>query len=144
MSSIYIIASEHELYQQVLDLRQRVLRAPLGLNIQDDDLADEVNQVIFIYEEDKKVMGCVLLQHYDAETFKLRQMAVDQSLQGKGVGAMLINAADVYAVQLGKHKIKLHARDTAIPFYQKSGYEVVGEPLTEVGLPHHIMEKVLI
>jgi predicted GNAT family N-acyltransferase len=55
----------------------------------------------------------------------------------------LVNAADVYAVNFGKSRIMLHARETAIPFYQKLGYEVTGEPLTEVGLPHRIMEKLL-
>lgn len=143
MASIYIIAKEHELYQQVLDLRQRILRAPLGLNIYDDDLESEKEQIIFVYEEDKTVKGCVLLQHYDAETFKLRQMAVDDTVQGKGIGSELVNAADVYAVQLGKHKIILHARETAIPFYEKLGYEIIDEPLTEVGLPHRKMEKLL-
>lgn len=143
MASIYIIAKEHELYQQVLDLRQRILRAPLGLNIYDDDLESEKEQIIFIYEEDKTVKGCVLLQHYDTETFKLRQMAVDDTVQGKGIGSELVNAADVYAVQLGKHKIILHARETAIPFYQKLGYEIIDEPLIEVGLPHRKMEKLL-
>jgi len=144
MPAIYIIATEHELYPQVIALRQRILRAPLGLDINDDDLQSEVAQIIFIYEEDKVVKGCVLLQHYDAETFKLRQMAVDASMQGKGIGAELVNAADVYAVQLGKHKMVLHARATAVGFYEKLGYEVVDEPLIEVGLPHRKMEKLLV
>lgn len=144
MHSVYIITTEHVLYEQVLALRQKVLRAPLSLDIRNDDLDAEQEQIIFIYEENHQVLGCVLLQQYDAETFKLRQMAVDPSLQGKGVGTLLVNAADVYAVQLGKHRILLHARETAVPFYRKLGYETTGAPFTEVGLPHHIMEKVLI
>lgn len=143
MHPVYIITTAHPLYQQVIELRQRVLRAPLGLDIRNDDLQAETEQIIFIYEEDNIVKGCVLLQQYDADTFKMRQMAVEASEQGKGIGTELINAADVYAVNFGKSRIMLHARETAIPFYQKSGYEVTGEPLTEVGLPHRIMEKLL-
>ena len=144
MPPILIIATEHPLYQQVIALRQQVLRAPLGLDIENDDLSDEVNQIIFIYEDDKEVKGCVLLQHYDAETFKLRQMAVAQQMQGQQIGSQLINAADTYAVQLGKSKIVLHARETAIPFYERQGYEVVGDTFYEVGIPHKKMEKLLI
>ncbi|WP_118972061.1 GNAT family N-acetyltransferase [Taibaiella koreensis] len=144
MHSVYIITTEHSLYNQVIDLRQRVLRAPLGLDIRNDDLAAEQEQIIFVYEEDHEVKGCVLLQQYDAETFKLRQMAVDATLQGKGVGTQLINAADLYAVQVGKHRILLHARETAVPFYQRLGYEVTGDPFTEIGLPHRTMEKLLV
>lgn len=143
MHPVYIITTAHPLYQQVIDLRQRVLREPLGLDIRNDDLAAETEQIIFIYEEDGVVKGCVLLQQYDADTFKLRQMAVDSSEQGKGIGMELINAADTYAVNFMKTRIILHARETAIPFYEKLGYEVYGEPFTEVGLPHRKMEKLL-
>lgn len=143
MHPVYIITTAHPLYQQVIELRQRVLRAPLGLDIRNDDLAAEVEQIIFISEKDNVVKGCVLLQQYDADTFKLRQMAVDTTEQGKGIGMELVNAADLYAVNFGKSRIMLHARETAIPFYEKLGYEVIGEPLTEVGLPHRIMEKLL-
>lgn len=144
MHPVLIIATEHPYYQQVIALRQKVLRTPLGLNIHDDDLAAEVDQIIFVYEEEKEVKGCVILQHYDAETFKLRQMAVDPAMQGKQIGSQLINAADTYAVQLGKTKVILNARETAIPFYEKQGYETVGETFFEVGLPHKKMEKILI
>lgn len=143
MHPVRIITTAHPLYQQVIALRQRVLRAPLGLDIRNDDLASELEQIIFIFEKDNLVKGCVLLQQYDAETFKLRQMAVDADEQGKGIGLELVNAADVYAVNSGKSRIILHARETAIPFYEKLGYEVTGEPFTEVGLPHRSMEKLL-
>ena len=143
MHSVLIISTEHPNYEKVIALRQRVLRAPLGLNIFDDDLAAEADQIIFIFEEEDEVLGCVLLEHYDAETFKLRQMAVDSTAQGKQIGTQLVQAADTYAVQLGKSRIILHARETAIPFYEKQGYEVVGGTFTEVGLPHKKMEKLL-
>ena len=144
MQPVYIITTAHLLYEQVIDLRQRVLRAPLGLDIRNDDLEAETGQIIFVYEEAGKVLGCVLLQQYDATTFKLRQMAVDGDMQGKGIGAALVNAADLYAVQVGKHKMILHAREVAIPFYEKLGYEVTGPEFTEVGIPHRKMEKILV
>jgi predicted GNAT family N-acyltransferase len=37
----------------------------------------------------------------------------------------------------------LHARATAVPFYLRLGYTVVGEPFEEVGIPHRGMEKAL-
>jgi len=144
MHSVYIITTAHDLYAQVIALRQRVLREPLGLDIRNDDLEAEVQQIIFVYEKEGQVKGCVLLAQYDAETFKLRQMAVDSDQQGKGIGAELINAADLYAVNQGKSRIILNARETAIPFYEKMGYEVQGDTFTEVGLPHRKMEKLLV
>jgi predicted GNAT family N-acyltransferase len=143
MHPVLIIATDHPFYRQVIDLRQRILRMPLGLDIYDDDLAAETEQLIFVFEEEQVVKGCVLMQHYDAETFKLRQMAVDTNEQGKGIGSKLIAAAELYAVQLGKKNIILHARQTAIPFYEKLGYAAAGEVFYEVGLPHRKMSKQL-
>lgn len=144
MHSILIVSIEHPFYEQVIALRHKVLRAPLGLDIRNDDLSDEINQLIFVYEEDQTVLGCVLLQHSDAETFKLRQMAVDTDAQGKQIGSQLIQAAEVYAVQLGKSKIQLHAREVAIPFYEKQGYEIIGDTFLEVDIPHKKMEKLFV
>lgn len=144
MHPILIIATDHPYYQQVIALRQKVLRAPLGLDIYDDDLAAETEQLIFVYEKDETVKGCVLLQHYDAVTFKLRQMAVDTDVQGMQIGSRLIAAAELYAIQLGKQDMLLHARETAIPFYEKLGYETEGNTFYEVGLPHKKMIKKLV
>lgn len=38
----------------------------------------------------------------------------------------------------------LHAREYAIPFYEKSGYLAISELYTEVGLPHRTMSKKLV
>jgi predicted GNAT family N-acyltransferase len=37
----------------------------------------------------------------------------------------------------------MHARQTAVGFYQKLGYSITGEPFEEVTIPHYIMEKAL-
>lgn len=39
--------------------------------------------------------------------------------------------------------MSLHARDTAVPFYNKLNYLQVGEPFIEVGITHFEMYKVL-
>jgi len=35
----------------------------------------------------------------------------------------------------------MHARKTALGFYEKLGYNVVGDEFTEVTIPHFVMEK---
>jgi predicted GNAT family N-acyltransferase len=37
----------------------------------------------------------------------------------------------------------MHARDTALGFYEKFGYSSRGDVFIEVNLPHHVMEKEL-
>ena len=45
------------------------------------------------------------------------------------------------AIEQGKQKMILHARDSAMDFYLSLGYIVVGDSFEEVGIPHHKMEK---
>ena len=70
-------------------------------------------------------------------------MAVKNNLQGKGIGAAIILFGENLARDKGYKKITMHARNTAIGFYEKFGYKVTGEEFVEVKLLHHSMQKVL-
>jgi predicted GNAT family N-acyltransferase len=47
------------------------------------------------------------------------------------------------ARQRGFDRIVLHARDTAVAFYLRLGYQLEGEPFEEVGILHRRMAKTL-
>jgi GNAT superfamily N-acetyltransferase len=74
---------------------------------------------------------------------RLRQMAVPNNMQGKGVGRALMIFAENIARDLGYKRLSMHARKTALGFYQKLGYSVISPEFEEVTIPHYIMEKVL-
>jgi predicted GNAT family N-acyltransferase len=130
-------------YQEVYRLRNELLRLPLGLSLDDEDLSDDAKDTIWIAEEGGKIEGCVMMHPIDDNTIKLRQMAVHKAAQGTGVGRELVAAAEQGALQQGYKKIVLHARITAIGFYEKMHYQVTSDTFTEVGIPHQKMEKIL-
>jgi GNAT superfamily N-acetyltransferase len=70
-------------------------------------------------------------------------MAVPNNMQGKGIGRALMIFAENIARDLGYRKLCMHARKTAVGFYQKLGYSITGDEFTEVTIPHYIMEKTL-
>ena len=70
-------------------------------------------------------------------------MAVTENYQGKGIGNMLITAAEEICRQKGYNKVILHARETAEGFYARLGYMKTSGLFTEVGIPHYVMEKQL-
>ncbi len=74
-------------------------------------------------------------------TIQLRQMAVLSGLQGKGIGRTIMQFAENLSREKGFKRIIMHARDTAVGFYQKQGYEKKGDMFTEVSIPHYVMEK---
>jgi GNAT superfamily N-acetyltransferase len=62
-------------------------------------------------------------------------------MQGKGVGRALMIFAENIARDLGYRRLCMHARSTAVGFYQKLGYRTAGNEFTEVTIPHYVMEK---
>jgi len=131
-------------YQQMVNLRNEILRKPLGLAFLAEELEKEKEDVLMgAFEDDDRLLGCCLLTRMDPSTIRLRQMAVPNNMQGKGVGRALMIFAENIARDLGYRKLCMHARQTAVGFYQKLGYSISGEPFEEVTIPHYIMEKAL-
>lgn len=127
----------------MIDLRNEILRKPLGLSFSDTDLEKEKEDILIGAFEEDKMLGCCLLTKLDAKKVRLRQMAVQNNLQGKGIGATMMNFAENVARDYGYKCMVMHARKTAIGFYEKLGYKVVGDEFTEVTIAHHVMEKKL-
>lgn len=145
MSTITIeqITQQDELYPQVWQLREEVLRNPLGLSLRDEDLSGEQVETTLAAVQDGVVKGCVMLRPAGNGELKLRQMAVAPQVQGGGLGRMLVMAAAGWAKQNGFTRISMHARISAAGFYEKLGYSRQGDVFTEVTIPHVRMTKEL-
>jgi len=130
-------------YQEMVDLRFNMLRKPLGLDFKPEELAKEKNDILIGCYEDDLLEGCCMLTQIADGVVKLRQMAVTNSLQGKGMGRVIMNFAENLARDKGYKKITMHARKNALGFYEKLGYKVVGDEFEEVTIPHYEMEKEL-
>jgi ribosomal protein S18 acetylase RimI-like enzyme len=84
-----------------------------------------------------------MLIRENPNSVRLRQMAVLNNLQGKGIGRALMQFAENIARDRGFQKITMHARKTAVGFYEKLGYRISGQEFEEVTIPHYVMEKLL-
>lgn len=130
-------------YFEMVQLRDDVLRKPLGLNFTSAELESEKDNMLIAAYEDDQILGCCMLVEEDPRIVRLRQMAVLNDLQGKGVGRALINFAENIARDRGYRSIRMHARMNAVGFYEKVGYKIKGDEFTEVTIPHYLMEKAL-
>lgn len=72
---------------------------------------------------------------------QLRGMATLQPYQGCGVGAALITAGVIHARALGAELVWANARDAALAFYLREGFEVDGDGFIDdaTQLPHHVV-----
>ncbi|HEY2721171.1 MAG TPA: GNAT family N-acetyltransferase, partial [Chitinophagaceae bacterium] len=125
--SLKIIDHGTKEYQQMIKLREDILRKPLGLIFTPDELENEKENLLIGAFEDGDILGCCMLVEEQPGTVKLRQMAVLNVLQGKGIGRALMQFAENLARDHGYRVITMHARKHAIGFYEKMGYKVKGE-----------------
>ncbi len=136
------IAFGSDEYKQTCELRNEVLRLPLGLNLYSEDLQREKEQLHFgLFDHDTELIACVIAMLQGSGKAKLRQMVVKAGYEGRGVGRRLLLSLEEMLATRGVSQLSLHARISAAGFYEKLGYVCSGEPFVEVGIPHIRMEK---
>lgn len=62
---------------------------------------------------------------------------------GKGYGRILLTRLIAEAKQQGADILRIHAQLDAVPFYRHFRFAKVGEPFTEAGISHILMERKL-
>ena len=127
----------------MVKLRYEIMRKPLGLNFSPEELDKEKDDILIGAFDEDEMLGCCILTNMNEGCVRVRQMAVQKNMQGKGIGESIITFAENIAYDKGFKALTMHARDTAIGFYEKYGYKVKGEQFMEINIPHHIMEKKL-
>lgn len=130
-------------YQQMVRLRDEILRKPLGLGFSNEELEREKNNMCIGAFDDDQILGCCMLVEENTEIVRLRQMAVLNDLQGKGIGRALMNFAENIARDRGYKIMSMHARKNVVGFYEKMGYKIASPEFIEITIPHYVMEKKL-
>ena len=141
--ALKIIEHNSPEYHQMVSLRQAVLRKPLGLDFDREELEKESHHILIGAFEEEKILGCCMLIEENPSMLRLRQMAVYNEKQGKGLGRALMNFAENLARDRGYRTLSMHARVNSVGFYEKMGYKVVSDEFTEITIPHVVMEKQL-
>ncbi|SBV94860.1 GNAT family N-acetyltransferase [uncultured Dysgonomonas sp.] len=138
-----IIKYESADYREMLTLRTKILREPLGLIFTEGDILKDRDDILLglVLSETQKMVACCILTRIDDKVVKMRQMAVDTDVQKSGLGTSMLSFAEYVAEREGFEKIVLHARKVAVDFYRKYDYKIIGDEFTEVGIPHFEMEK---
>jgi predicted GNAT family N-acyltransferase len=136
------IEFQSDRFAEEVELRNRLLRIPLGLSLSEEEIREEAQQFHFgLINDNDQLVACAIIVPIDEHHVKFRQMAVDQDHQGRGLGARLIAAIERELVSRGIRSVEMHARSAVLEFYKKQGYREIGSEFTEVGIPHRKMIK---
>jgi len=133
-----------EYYDKMVLLRFEILRKPLGLIFTEADLAKDEHDTLIALTINENIEGCCILTEKNNTTVQLRQMAVNNLLQGKGMGRKIMDYAEQKAKENGYQMLMMHARLEAREFYERLGYVAEGEVFEEVSIPHITMKKKLV
>jgi predicted GNAT family N-acyltransferase len=130
-------------YALSVALRYDILRKPLGLHFTAEQLIIEDREFHIAYIEEGKVLGCLILVPKENGVIKMRQVAVAENIQGKGIGKKMVLFAENFSKEKTFTVMDLNARKTAVPFYLSLGYTIKGDEFEEVTIPHLRMLKEL-
>lgn len=98
--------------------------------------------------ENEKLIGVVSVYKTNSilfvekTQFQIRGMAVLEDFQSKGFGEQLLKAAENFCWEEKADLIWFNAREKAVSFYKKLGYEIIGDAfdISNVGI-HFVMFK---
>jgi predicted GNAT family N-acyltransferase len=132
-------------YQRYYELRWKILRAPWNQpRGSEQDELEQTSHHLMVVENDHDVIAVGRLHFNNIREAQFRYMAVETAQQRRGAGTLLLQALESKAAELGAARIVLEAREHALRFYHKQGYQAEGTgQVLFNSIPHVKMSKVL-
>lgn len=130
-------------YDELVDLRYKVLLEPLGLKFLDKYRPKEAEYLHIgcIEQLDDKLLGGLILVPIDNDEIRMMQVAVAPECQGQGVGHELVNYAIKRAKEAGYTRLVMHAMLSVVGFYEDLGFHQEGDIFEEGGISFARMVK---
>jgi predicted GNAT family N-acyltransferase len=97
----------------------------------------------FLARADGEPVGTARLRDYGDGLAKVERVAVREPRREEGWGERIMTAVEEHAREAGYDRVRLAAQVPVVGFYERLGYEVVGEEFMDAGIPHRSMEKPL-
>ena len=130
-----------EAYDELLRLTNKVLRAPIGLSIYDENLEIDRSSIHVVGRIDGEVVACCAVSPISGYKAKLKHMAVDEKCRGQGVGSRLLEFIEFTSKEKGYKELTAHTRVHIIEFYQNNGWKVISDEFTELSSQVVVMSK---
>ena len=132
-------------WEAYFELRYNILRAPWGQAKGSEQTTDEAQHQHFAYFDDaNQIIGVGRLDQTAPHVGQVRFMAVETNQQGNGIGKAIMDEIEAVCKTKGYLQIILHAREVALQFYQKLGYQMVEPSHLLFGeIQHYLMQKTL-
>lgn len=125
-------------WQDTISIRHQVLwpnKAPEFCMVEGDDQA-----LHFAVMNNKEVV-CVASLYIDNKSARLRKFATLNLFQGKGIGSCMLNHLIKNLKQQGINYLWFDARESAMAFYKRFGFNSSGELFYKSGVAYYKMDQ---
>ncbi len=107
------------------------------------DTVDGFATHIVLYIDTTAAGVCRVFKDPETDRMTLGRLAVSKIHRGKGLGTLILKAAEEHTLVEGSTELWLHAQRQAEGFYSSAGYTPVGETDYDEDCPHVWMIKKL-
>ena len=130
-------------YLDAVEIRKKVFIEEQGIDPVDEFDENENLFTYYVgYENNQPVVTARSRKIADDnDTWVVQRVATIENQRRRQLGQQLFSAIEKRAQQKQISKIRLHAQESAEPFYFVLGYQRVSGPEMEAGIKHYWMEK---
>ena len=123
-------------YDELVELRYKVLLEPLGLKFLDSYRQKEIGYLHIgcVESLDDKLVGGLMMVPLNDKEIRMMQVAVDGKYQREGIGHQMIAYAEKRAKEAGYSRLIMHAMLSVVHFYEKLGFRAEGDIFEENGI----------
>lgn len=129
--------------EEAREIRISVFVEEQGFENEFDEIDSEAVHIIIRNDDGMPVATCRIFWNNEMESHIFGRLAVVKEFRGRGIGSDVLKSALEYVKNSGGEKLMLHSQCTAIPFYEKLGFESFGEVEYEENCPHIWIKKEL-
>ncbi|MBR2679523.1 MAG: GNAT family N-acetyltransferase [Exiguobacterium sp.] len=134
--------NEATLIEQAKQVREIVFvqEQRIDTSLEYDDLDGVCTHVVGLL--DSEPVTTARLRKVDSTVGKVERVATIQAARGHGYGKEIMDEVERVAKRQGLVELRLGAQLTALPFYEKLGYEAFGDEFLDADIPHRMMRKI--
>ncbi|MEK6878334.1 MAG: GNAT family N-acetyltransferase [Nanoarchaeota archaeon] len=124
-------------FEEYYDLRFRILREPWNQarGSEKDDLEEQ--SIHLMVTENGAPLSIGRAHLNTQKEAQIRYMVTHPEYQGKGFGSLVLKELERRVKEQGAECIILNSRESAIPFYEKHGFKIIGEAPTMFQVVKH-------
>ena len=120
-------------------VRQEVFIQEQGVPVELELDEFDSSAVHVLAYQDKHCIGTGRLVNLSDQQSQIGRMAVLAIFRRKGIGKQILQKLVDLAASKGAQEIILHSQVSALPFYEKLGFQAQGDVYDEAGIPHRNM-----